>query len=211
MAKNESVEPSPASSADPVLITRYPNRRLYDRSQARYVTLPEIAEMVRKGAIVTVRDSKTGEDLTRAILTQIILEHYPERMELFPVSVLSSIINANETAHRFLRDYLQQSLSYLEMIQQPAAVNPLLLPLHWMRSFLPNPAAGPGAQVVPQAPVPPAAPPAPPAPPAPAMPPAEVHTAALLRRIGELERRLDAVQTGHRTRPRKGKLGEQKS
>jgi polyhydroxyalkanoate synthesis repressor PhaR len=169
MAKAE--EPA-QSSPEPVLITRYPNRRLYDRSQARYVTLPEIAELVRKGGTVTVRDSKTGEDLTRSILTQIILEHYPERMELFPVSVLNSIIQANDTALHFLREYLQQSLTYLDLLQRPAAVNPLLLPLQWMRSFLPNTA------------------------PAPAAPAAEPDSAALLRRIGELERRLDEFQVG---------------
>ncbi len=166
-------EESAESNLEPVLITRYPNRRLYDRSQARYVTLPEIAELVRKGRTVVVRDSKTGEDLTRPILTQIILEQYPERMELFPVSVLNSIIQANGTALRFLREYLQQSLTYLELLQQPAAVNPLLMPLHWMKAFLPNSPAGP---------------------PAPATEP-EPDAATLLRRIAELERRLDELQT----------------
>src|SRR5262245_48844890 len=78
MARTEQPAES-SSELEPVLITRYPNRRLYDRSQTRYVTLPEIAELVRKGRTVTVRDSKTGEDLTRSILTQIILEHHPER------------------------------------------------------------------------------------------------------------------------------------
>jgi polyhydroxyalkanoate synthesis repressor PhaR len=164
-----------ASNSEPVPIVRYPNRRLYDRSQARYVTLPEIAELVRKGKKVTVRDSKTGEDLTRLILTQIIVEQYPERMELFPVSVLSSIIHANDTALGFLRDYLAQSLSYLELMQRPATANPLLLPLQWMRSFVPNPE----------------------------MPHVtlgrEPDSDALLRRIAELERRLDAFQAGEAT------------
>jgi polyhydroxyalkanoate synthesis repressor PhaR len=159
---------------DPVPITRYPNRRLYDRGRGRYVTLPEIAELVRKGGTVTVRDSKTGEDLTRSILTQIILEHHPERMELFPVSVLNAIIQANDASLRFLREYLQQSLTYLELLRQPAAVNPLLLPIHWMRPFLPNPTPPPG-----------------PAPPA-----ADAEATALLRRIAELERRLDELQGG---------------
>jgi polyhydroxyalkanoate synthesis repressor PhaR len=159
-------EPDP----EPVLITRYPNRRLYDRSQARYVTLPEIAELVRQGRTVTVRDSKTGEDLTRSILTQIILEHHPERMDLFPVSVLNSIIRANDTALGFLREYLERSRTYLEMLQRPAAVNPLLLPMQWMSAFLPGPAPAPDA------------------------PPADA--AALLRRIAELERRLDDLQSG---------------
>ena len=157
----------------PVPITRYPNRRLYDRSQARYVTLPEVAELVRKGRTVTVRDSKTGEDLTRSILTQIILEHYPERMELFPVSVLNSMIQANDTTLRFLREYLEQALTYLELLQRPAAVNPLLLPMQWMRAFLPNPTLPPDA-ATPLA--------------------ANAEATTFLRRIADLERRLDELQ-----------------
>jgi polyhydroxyalkanoate synthesis repressor PhaR len=163
-------------TSEPVLITRYPNRRLYNRSQARYVTLPEVAELVRNGRTVTVRDSKTGEDLTRAILTQIILEHHPERMDLFPVSVLNSIIQANDTALGFLRDYLQRSLTYLELLQRPATVNPLLLPMQWMSAFLPNPAPAP----------------------APGQAPTNADAAALLCRIAELERRLDDLQGGAR-------------
>jgi len=167
-----SADQSVEYSSEPVLITRYPNRRLYDRSQGRYVTLPEIAELVRKGRTVTVRDSKTGEDLTRSILTQIILEHYPERMELFPVGVLNSMIQANDTTLRFLREYLQQSLTYLELLQRPAAVNPLLLPIQWMRTFLPNPAPLPDSP----------------------LPPADADATTLLRRIADLERRLDELQ-----------------
>src|SRR5689334_99411 len=112
-------QPAEAAPGDePVLITRYPNRRLYDRSRGRYVTLPEIAELVRQGRTVIVGDSKTGEDLTRPVLTQIILDQYPERMDLLPVSMLNAMIRANEAALAFLRDYLQQSLTYLEWLQR---------------------------------------------------------------------------------------------
>jgi polyhydroxyalkanoate synthesis regulator protein len=55
-ATEQRPEGGPAE-AEPVPITRYPNRRLYDRSQGRYVTLPEIAELVRRGKTVSVRDS----------------------------------------------------------------------------------------------------------------------------------------------------------
>jgi polyhydroxyalkanoate synthesis repressor PhaR len=167
-----STEPPAEPGAEPVLITRYPNRRLYDRSRGRYVTLPEIADLVREGRTVTVRDSKSGEDLTRSVLTQIILDQHPERMELLPVNMLNAMIRANEAALSFLRDYLQQSLSYLEWLQRPAAVNPLLMPLPWLRAFLPSAPPPPGAS-----------------PPAP-----DADPAALLRRIAELERRLDELQ-----------------
>lgn len=167
----QSGEGAPGES-DPVLITRYPNRRLYDRSQARYVTLQEIAEMVRRGRSVSVRDSKSGEDLTRTILTQIILEYHPERMELIPIHVLNALIRTNESVLGFLREYLRQSLSYLELFQQHEALNPLLQPMHWLRMFLPNPV------------LPAFLPPS----------PAESNTLALTSRIAELERRLDELQ-----------------
>ncbi len=165
----------------PVLITRYPNRRLYDRSQGRYVTLQEIAEQVRQGATVTVTDSKSGEDLTHTLLTQIILEQYPERMELFPVAMLHLLIRANDLALGLLREYLNQSLGYWQLFQQAAP----LPPLEWLRTFWP------------------AAPPA--APSAHSTSDAE----ALSERVAELERRLAEMQAaadkGAKTRDKKAK------
>ena len=95
MSANEHLgEGGPVPKVVPIV--RYPNRRFYDRSQGKYVTLQDIAEMVKRGASVTVSDSRTGDDLTRAILTQIILDHHPERMDLFPVPVLHMMIQAND-------------------------------------------------------------------------------------------------------------------
>jgi polyhydroxyalkanoate synthesis repressor PhaR len=176
MAVERRTEGGPGEAA-PVLITRYPNRRLYDRSRRRYVTLPEVADLVRRGQAVAVRDSKTGEDLTRSILTQILLEHYPERMQLLPVAVLSALIQTNEAALAFLRDYLHQALAYLELLRRPAAANPFLLPMDWLRTYL-------------QGLVPPDAAP-PPAPPA-----GQADVAALARRVAELERQLEELQGG---------------
>jgi polyhydroxyalkanoate synthesis repressor PhaR len=166
------------TDVDPVLITRYPNRRLYDRSQARYITLQEIADTVRQGKTITVRDSKTGEDLTRSILTQIILEYHPERINLFPVHLLNLMIRTNEGVLAFLGNYFQQALSYVEPLEQREAVNPLLLPMYWMKALWPSPFK-PGS-VLPA--------------------PAEPDAAALTRRIAELERRLDELQGGQEKR-----------
>jgi polyhydroxyalkanoate synthesis repressor PhaR len=124
----------------PAVIVRYPNRRLYDRSEGRYVTLRDVEEKVRRGLTVTVRDSKTGEDLTRAVLTQILLERHPERMELFPVSFLHLAIRANEAMLGLLTEYVRQSLAYAELLQHATPVNPLLSPQAWLRAFLPSPA-----------------------------------------------------------------------
>jgi polyhydroxyalkanoate synthesis repressor PhaR len=161
----EGEPPSPAV----VQITRYPNRRLYDRSRGKYVTLQEVAETVRGGATVTVRDSKTGEDLTRSVLTQIILEHHPERMELFPVAILHQLLRANDLVLGLLRDYLRQAQPYLEMMQS-APFNPFAAPLDWVRRFLPGP------------------------PPPPAGPPQAAAADALSQRVAELERRLAELQ-----------------
>ncbi|HKI38684.1 MAG TPA: polyhydroxyalkanoate synthesis regulator DNA-binding domain-containing protein [Gemmataceae bacterium] len=175
-AAEQRPEGGPVDPA-PVLITRYPNRRLYDRSRGRYVTLPEIADMVRLGQTVTVRDSKTGEDLTRCILTQIILEHYPERMELFPVDVLNCLIRTNEGVLGFLREYFHHALAYLELLRRPATANPFLLPMDWVRAYLQNVAP-------------------PPNPPGAAPPTGEADVAALGRRVAELERQLEELQAG---------------
>jgi polyhydroxyalkanoate synthesis repressor PhaR len=161
---------------EPVRITRYPNRRLYDRSRGRYVTLPEVADVVRRGTDVVVQDSRTGEDLTRGVLTQILLELYPERMELFPVAILHYLIRANDLALGFFREYLRQSLAYLRAWQQ-AAADPLGASLGWLRTFLPGPPPLPGAA-----------------------PDAE----ATARRLAELERRLAEVEATDKSRLKVG-------
>ncbi len=157
--------PEGPSEGGPAVIVRYPNRRLYDRSEGRYVTLQDVEEKVRGGRTVTVRDSKTGEDLTRVVLTQILLERHPERMALFPVSFLHLAIRANEAVLGALSEYVRQSLAYAEMLQQAAPVNPLLAPQAWLRAFLPGAApAGPDPGVE-----------------------------AMARRLAELERRLEEL------------------
>lgn len=133
--------PTPGEGRVGATIIRYPNRRLYDRSQGRYVTLQDVEETVRRGVTVTVRDSKSGEDLTRPILVQILLERHPEWMELFPVSFLHLALCANEVMLGFLRESVRRSLTYAEMMQcrllQPAS-GP-----HGMDAGLPaGPAAG---------------------------------------------------------------------
>jgi polyhydroxyalkanoate synthesis repressor PhaR len=161
--------------ADTVSIVRYPNRRLYDRSQGRYVTLQEIAAMVQEGKAVNVRDSKTNDDLTSTVLTQIILEHHPERMELLPVPVLHLMIRTNGVVLGMLREYFRQSLVYVDFWQRAAAFNPMGASLEWLKSFLPGaPAAGEGR------------------PPDAAGGPADA--AALAKRLAEMERRLNALQ-----------------
>lgn len=76
----------------PVIIKKYANRRLYDTSTSSYVTLDHLSELVRKGTDFEVRDAKTGEDLTRAVLTQIIYEHETKGEGTLPLNFLRQLI-----------------------------------------------------------------------------------------------------------------------
>lgn len=80
----------------PIRVRKYGNRRLYDTSRSRYITLEELAGLVRAGNSVQVQDAKDGRDLTRAVLTQAILEEQ-ERLDLLPTELLESIIRVQGT------------------------------------------------------------------------------------------------------------------
>jgi polyhydroxyalkanoate synthesis repressor PhaR len=118
----------------PIQIRRYPNRRFYDRSQRRYVTLGDIEDLVRQGRTIEVQDSRTGDDLTRQILTQILLERHPDKMQMFPAALLHALLRANDLASEFWQTYLQQTLQVLENLQR--SVVPLGTPLPWLSAFL---------------------------------------------------------------------------
>jgi polyhydroxyalkanoate synthesis repressor PhaR len=175
--------PEQPAETEAVTIIRYPNRRLYDRSQGKYVTLQDVEDTIRRGETVVVRDSKTGEDLTRSVLTQILLERYPERIDLLPVTLLHLMLRANEMLFGVIRESLRQSLLSVELLQRTPPCNPLGLPQDWLRSILPGarpPSEGPAPQS------------------------GEAEVATFLRRIGELERRLDERDASSRKRkPRK--------
>ncbi|HEY6772729.1 MAG TPA: polyhydroxyalkanoate synthesis repressor PhaR [Oxalicibacterium sp.] len=74
------------------LIKKYPNRRLYDTQTSSYITLSDVKQLVRDNEAFTVSDAKTGEDLTRSILLQIILEEEASSTPMFSVPALSEII-----------------------------------------------------------------------------------------------------------------------
>jgi len=123
-------------AGDPIQIKRYPNRRYYARNTSQYVSLQEIEDMVLGGETVEIRDSQSGEDLTRAVLTQIIMERQPEKMSLFPSDMLHFIVRSNDAMSDFLRDYFRHSLTYLDYLQRHSAATPLTQPIHWMKAWL---------------------------------------------------------------------------
>ena len=90
---NSSDNNSDNSSASPLrVLKKYPNRRLYDTQTSSYITLADVKQMVLAGDDFEVRDAKTGEELTRSILLQIILEEESGGVPMFSASTLSQII-----------------------------------------------------------------------------------------------------------------------
>ena len=94
-----------------ILIKKYENRRLYDATNSRYVNLEEVAQMLQKGDEVRVVDATTGEDITRLILTQIIVEDAKGPDSKFPLDILRQMVVASgrasqETALRYMKAML---------------------------------------------------------------------------------------------------------
>jgi polyhydroxyalkanoate synthesis repressor PhaR len=123
--------------SETVEITRYPNRRLYDRSRKKYVTVGDIESMIINGEDVCVRDSKSQEDLTRVILTQIILERHPERIKMFPVAFLHAILRADQFALNWMTIYFGQALTFLERVTSSRGAK-LVPGIDFLQSLLPN-------------------------------------------------------------------------
>jgi polyhydroxyalkanoate synthesis repressor PhaR len=93
-------------------IRKYSNRRYYDATHSRHVTLEDIHELIRSGHEVRVTDAKTGTDITGKVLAQIMLERDPPKLEVFPVPLLHRLIRANEQLVRdFVEKYFNRALS----------------------------------------------------------------------------------------------------
>ncbi len=101
-----------------VVIKKYGNRRLYDTSGSRYVNLDEIAALIRKGVHVQVVDVKTGEDLTRVTLTQIITEDAKDKPTGLPLELLRQLIVASDqTRQEFVMWYLKSAFDTYQTVQ----------------------------------------------------------------------------------------------
>lgn len=97
------------AAPEKVVIQKYANRRLYNKATSTYITLDDLAGMVREGVDFIVYDAKTGEDITRKVLTQIIFEEEGRGQHLLPIQFLRQLI-------RFYGDQMQAFLpSYLEL------------------------------------------------------------------------------------------------
>jgi polyhydroxyalkanoate synthesis repressor PhaR len=167
------------------VIKKYGNRRLYDTAGSRYVNLDDIAALIRKGKPVQVVDAKTGEDLTRVTLTQIITEDAKEKPTGLPLELLRQLIVASDqTRQEFIMWYLKSAFDTYQTVQDAVQnrlsdmQSAIMSPVESMKRFLG------GAPHL--------------APPAPGE---ESEVKALRRRIAELERR------GKKSTPKKRRAG----
>ncbi|GBD42913.1 hypothetical protein HRbin40_00373 [bacterium HR40] len=93
------------------IVKKYANRRLYNTASSSYVTLEELARMIREGKEFVVQDARTGEDITRSVLTQIILEEDSKGRNLLPIGFLRQLIAFYDDSLRaFLPRYLELSM-----------------------------------------------------------------------------------------------------
>ena len=157
----------------PVVIKKYGNRRLYDTAGSRYVNLDDIAALVREGRELKVVDAKTGQDLTRVTLTQIITEDAKDKPTGLPLELLRQLIIASdEVRQEFVMWYLKSAFDTYQKVQDAVqsrlgeVQSAILSPVDMMKKFL-------GTTPVPQKAEP------------------EPEMDALRKRVAELEARLE--------------------
>ncbi|MBZ5681521.1 MAG: pesticin [Acidobacteriia bacterium] len=174
------------TKADTVLIKKYGNRRLYDTAGSRYVNLDDLAAFIRKGKDVQVVDAKTGQDLTRVVLTQIITEDAKDKPTGLPLELLRQLIIASdEVRQEFVMWYLKSAFDTYQKVQDAVqnriteVQSAILSPVDMMKRFL-----GATTQTPPHV-------------------GAEPELDALRRKVAELEARLEKRTPGKRRAPRK--------
>lgn len=107
-----------AKSAGKVTIKKYANRRLYDTESSSYITLDRLAEMVREGREFEVVDAKSGEDITRQVLTQIIVDEEARGSTLLPLNFLKQIIGLyGNSMQTFVPQYLEAAMDAFQRNQ----------------------------------------------------------------------------------------------
>ncbi len=109
-----------ATKNEPVVIKKYANRRLYNTGTSTYVTLEDLAEMVKKGEEFTVQDAKSGDDITHPVLTQIIFElENKEGQNMLPIPFLRQLISFyGDHMQMIVPSFLEQSLTAFSKEQE---------------------------------------------------------------------------------------------
>lgn len=123
-----------SDSQAPLLIKRYASRRLYNTETSDYVTLEDIAGFIRAHRDVQIIDLKSGDDLTRQYLLQIITEHESKGENVLPINVLTDIVRSySDKAQSFVPDFLAQSFDMIKKQQSSLMGN--------MQNQIPDPMA----------------------------------------------------------------------
>ncbi|MBN9587828.1 MAG: polyhydroxyalkanoate synthesis repressor PhaR [Alphaproteobacteria bacterium 64-11] len=111
MGVGEHVSEEKSKAEGPVIIKKYANRRLYNTQTSSYVTLDHLAAMVKEGTEFEVQDARTGEDITRSVLTQIIFEEEAKGQSLLPIKFLRQLIRFyGDSLQTFVPGYLDMSM-----------------------------------------------------------------------------------------------------
>jgi len=159
----------------PIIIKKYGNRRLYDTAGSRYVNLEDIAGLVRDGKTVQVIDAKTGQDLTRVTLTQIIMGDAKDKPTGLPLELLRQLVVASdEVRQEFVMWYLKSAFDAYQKVQDAVqsrlgeVQSAILSPMEMMKKFINAPPSSPAPRVE-----------------------AEPELDALRKRVAELEARLE--------------------
>ncbi|PCI51172.1 MAG: polyhydroxyalkanoate synthesis repressor PhaR [Alphaproteobacteria bacterium] len=104
---------------EPIIIKKYANRRLYNTDSSCYVTLEDLAQMVKDNDDFVVRDAKSGEDITHTVLTQIIFEEESKEETLLPINFLRQLISFyGDGLQKIVPDYLESSMAAFSQNQE---------------------------------------------------------------------------------------------
>ena len=107
-----------AKSTGKVTIKKYANRRLYDTESSTYITLDRLAQMVREGREFEVVDAKTGDDITRQVLTQIIVDEEARGATMLPINFLKKLIGLyGNSMQNFVPQYLEAAMDAFQRNQ----------------------------------------------------------------------------------------------
>jgi len=110
-----------AKSTGKVTIKKYANRRLYDTESSTYITLDRLAQMVREGREFEVVDAKSGEDITRQVLTQIIVDEESRGSTMLPINFLKQLIGLyGNSMQNFVPSYLEAAMDAFQRNQSAA-------------------------------------------------------------------------------------------
>ena len=119
MAEQSAPATAEAQARPPVVVKKYANRRLYNTETSSYITLDNLAEMIRAGRDFIVYDAKSGDDITRGVLTQIIVEEESKGSSMLPTTFLRSLIGFyGDSLQGVVPSYLEQAMASFARQQQ---------------------------------------------------------------------------------------------